>query len=197
MLIYLILISYLIGSIPFGLVLAKAFGYGDIRKIGSGNIGATNVLRTGNKTLTGISFICDIVKGTLPVIIAAQYFNHIPNAPYIAGILALLGHIFPIWLKFKGGKGVSTSLGVLFAFSPLLAGLTFTSWLIIAVLSRYSSLSALLVTLHTPLYALAAGRPDLAPFLCILIAIIWFTHRGNIMRLLKGIEPKIGDKKKK
>lgn len=192
---YLILISYLIGSIPFGLILTKLFGYGDIRTIGSGNIGATNVLRTGNKTLTAISFICDIAKGFFPVLIAAQYFDDIPNALYIAGFFAMIGHIFSIWLKFKGGKGVSTSLGIVLAFSPVLAGLTFTSWIIIAILSRMSSLSALIVSLHIPLYALAAGHPDLAPFLCVLIALLWFTHRGNIKRLLDGTEPKIGDKK--
>lgn len=192
---YLILLSYFIGSIPCGLILTKLFGYGDIRAIGSGNIGATNVLRTGNKLLAALTLLVDVVKGFLAVFVAVQFFDDIPDALYIAGIFVLLGHIFPIWLKFKGGKGVATALGVMIAFSPLLGGLAFASWLIIAILSRTSSLSALIASLHTPLYALAAGRPDLAPFLCILIALIWFTHRGNIHRLLQGQEPKIGEKK--
>ncbi len=193
--IYLILISYLIGSIPFGLIFAKLFGYGDIRKIGSGNIGATNVLRTGNKILAILTLIGDIAKGSLTIFIAQHYFSLGENSVYISGFTALIGHIFPIWLGFKGGKGVATAFGVILAINPFIAGLLIATWLVVAVLSRISSLAALIATLQAPLYALAAGHPNLILFLYCVAALIWFTHRGNIKRLLKGIESKIGEKK--
>ncbi len=193
----LILISYLIGSIPFGLVLAKAFGYGDIRKIGSGNIGATNVLRTGSKPLALAAFIGDIIKGYAAIYIAQNYFSDFENAVYIAGFVAMIGHIFSIWVGFKGGRGVSTGLGVLLALDPFIAALSFSAWFVVATLSRISSLASLIATLHSPVYAVAAGHAYLAPFLCLLAALIWCTHRDNIQRLLDGSESKIGDTVKK
>ena len=184
-----ILIGYICGSIPFGLLLTRAAGLGDVRSIGSGNIGATNVLRTGNKKIAALTLFLDGLKGTVPVLLLA-YFGT-PQAGMIAGLAAMAGHIFPLWLGFKGGKGVATSLGVLFGlFWPL--GLIFIAlWLALAFAFRMSSLAGLATSALTPLWAYLLGRSDLVlPTVLIAIA-IWIMHRANIGRLMKGEEPKI------
>lgn len=184
-----VLIGYLCGSIPFGLLLTKAAGLGDVRSIGSGNIGATNVLRTGNKKIAALTLFLDGLKGAVPVLLLTYYGT--PQAGMIAGLAAMAGHIFPLWLGFKGGKGVATSLGVLFGlFWPL--GLIFIAlWLVLAFAFRMSSLAGLISSALTPLWAYLLWRPDLIlPTVLIAIA-IWIMHRANIGRLMKGEEPKI------
>ena len=187
-------LGYVCGSIPFGLILSKAAGLGDVRKIGSGNIGATNVLRTGNKKIAALTLMCDALKGTIPVLLAGSYFG--PTAAIIAGLGALLGHIFPVWLKFKGGKGVATFIGILFAlFWPL--GVVFLgTWLGVALISRMSSPSALIASAAMPIVAWALGRNDLTLALLAFAIIIWIMHRANIGRLLAGTESKIDLAKK-
>lgn len=189
------LIGYACGSIPFGLLLTRAAGLGDVRKIGSGNIGATNVLRTGNKKIAILTLLCDGLKGTIPVLIAAHFWG-LPVAVF-AAFGAMLGHIFPVWLGFKGGKGVATFIGVLFGlYWPL--GLTFAMlWLVIAFLFRYSSLAALAASVVLPLAAIVLGQQDLAIPIAALVALIWFMHRANIKRLLSGTESKINLSSKK
>ena len=184
-----VLIGYICGSIPFGLLLTKAAGLGDVRSIGSGNIGATNVLRTGNKKIAALTLFLDGLKGAVPVLLLTHFGS--PQAGMIAGLAAMAGHIFPVWLDFKGGKGVATSLGVLFGlFWPL--GLIFIAlWLALAFTFRMSSLAGLATSALTPLWAYLLGRPDLVlPTVLIAIA-IWIMHRANIGRLMKGEEPKI------
>ena len=187
-------LGYVFGSIPFGLIITNAAGLGDVRKIGSGNIGATNVLRTGNKKLALFTLIADALKGTIPVLIASHFWGM--NADVAAAFGAMAGHIFPVWLKFKGGKGVATFIGVLFGlYWPL--GLMFLGvWLLTALLFRYSSLAALVATLLQPLFAMIWGVDRLVGPLAILVAIIWFMHRANIMRLLTHNESKISFAKK-
>ena len=187
-------LGYVFGSIPFGLIITNAAGLGDVRKIGSGNIGATNVLRTGNKKLALFTLIADALKGTIPVLIAAHFWGM--NADVAAAFGAMAGHIFPVWLKFKGGKGVATFIGVLFGlYWPL--GLMFLGvWFLTALLFRYSSLAALVATLLQPLFAMIWGVDRLVGPLAILVAIIWFMHRANIMRLLTHNESKISFAKK-
>jgi glycerol-3-phosphate acyltransferase PlsY len=183
------LIGYLLGSIPFGLILTRAAGLGDVRSIGSGNIGATNVLRTGNKKIAALTLLLDGLKGAAAVLLL-NYCGG-PQASVIAGLAAMAGHIFPVWLGFKGGKGVATSLGVLFGLAwPL--GLFFVAvWLVLAFTFRISSLAALLASALTPLWAYLLGRTDLLwPTLLMALA-IWIMHRANIARLLKGDEPRI------
>ncbi len=189
-----ILFGYLCGTIPFGLLLTKSAGLGDIRSIGSGNIGATNVLRTGNKTVAALTLFCDALKGTVPVVSASMLYGS--QAAILAGLAAFMGHLFPIWLGFKGGKGVATNIGVLFGlFWPL--GLIFLAiWLAVALAFRMSSLSALTASLLTPLWAYFLGRSDLILPAVILGGAIWITHRANISRLIKGEEPKISLAKK-
>jgi glycerol-3-phosphate acyltransferase PlsY len=181
--------GYLAGSIPFGLLLTRAAGLGDLRKLGSGNIGATNVLRTGSKTIAAATLLCDALKGALPVLFATALAGE--QAAMAAGFGAFLGHVFPVWLGFKGGKGVATYIGVLFGlWWPL--GLSFLAvWLAVAALFRISSLSALVASVLVPLAALAFGRADLAGGLAILSAAILITHRENIGRLMRGEEPRI------
>jgi glycerol-3-phosphate acyltransferase PlsY len=182
-------VGYLCGSIPFGLLLTKWAGLGDVRSIGSGNIGATNVLRTGNKTVAALTLILDALKATVPVLILRETSGE--AAGLVAGFAALAGHIFPVWLKFKGGKGVATGIGLLFGIAWLL-GLAFLAvWLIMAFLFRTSSISALTASALSPLWAYLLGRTDLVVPLLVLAAIIWITHRANIGRLLTGTEPKI------
>ncbi len=184
-----IVLGYLCGSIPFGLILTKMAGLGDIRNIGSGNIGATNVLRTGNKLVAGLTVLCDGLKGTVPVVLMSLLYG--PEAGIAAGLAAFLGHVFPIWLRFKGGKGVATNIGVLFGLLwPL--GLAFlVVWIVMAGIFRFSSLAGLTASLLTPLWAWLLGRSDLVVPALLLGAMIWITHRANIARLLKGEEPKI------
>jgi glycerol-3-phosphate acyltransferase PlsY len=186
-----LVIGYALGSIPFGLLLTRAAGLGDVRDIGSGNIGATNVLRTGRKDIAAATLLLDGLKGTAAVLIFAQFS---PLAGVIAGFAAFLGHIFPVWLKFKGGKGVATFLGCLFGFAwP--AGLAFCAiWLLVAKLSRYSSLSALVASAASPLILLALGLPAQALALAVMAAILWVKHSENIARLRAGTEGRIGQK---
>jgi glycerol-3-phosphate acyltransferase PlsY len=187
------LIGYLLGSIPFGLILTKLGGYGDIRSIGSGNIGATNVLRTGNKKLAIATLLLDGMKGAVAIyIVALCGFEH----PYITALFALLGHIFPVWLKFKGGKGVATGLGILLALSWPTGLAAVATWLITAFLSRISSLSALVAVSLSPVFAyLFSNDPHLSMLCAVMAIIIIAKHHTNIKRLLKGEEPKIGKKK--
>jgi glycerol-3-phosphate acyltransferase PlsY len=184
-----VLIGYVCGSIPFGLLLTRAAGLGDVRSIGSGNIGATNVLRTGNKKIAALTLFLDGLKGTVPVLLLT-YFGT-PQAGMIAGLAAMAGHIFPLWLGFKGGKGVATSLGVLFGlFWPL--GLIFIAlWLALAFVFRMSSLAGLASSALTPLWAYLLGRSDLVLPTALIAIAIWIMHRANIGRLMKGEEPKI------
>ena len=173
-------ISYLMGSIPFGFILTKIFLKKDIRKIGSGNIGATNALRTGNKLLGFTTLILDITKAILPVLYVK--FNY-PDYIFIASLCAFLGHVFPIWLKFKGGKGVATYLGILFAVN-IPFGLVFIfSWLITFGLSKFSSLSSLVASISIPIYLLILAQFDQVIFFTIMFVLIFFTHRENIKRL--------------
>jgi glycerol-3-phosphate acyltransferase PlsY len=182
-------VGYLAGSIPFGLLLARWAGLGDVRAIGSGNIGATNVLRTGSRRIAAATLLCDALKGTVPVLLMNAVAG--PTAGLIAGAAAFLGHLFPVWLKFKGGKGVATYLGVLLGLAwPL--GLTFILvWVAMAFLFKRSSLAALTASALGPLWAWLDGRDQLVLALVAFAAVIWFTHRANIARLTKGEEPAI------
>jgi glycerol-3-phosphate acyltransferase PlsY len=186
--------GYLLGSIPFGLLLTRATGGPDLRTIGSGNIGATNVLRTGNKPLAAATLACDILKGTAAVLITEHFAGH--DAALAAGLGAFLGHLFPLWLKFKGGKGVATYIGIFIGlYWP--GALTFcVIWLVVAALSRYSSLAALVASAITPPALWALGRPDDAALFLGLSVLLWIMHRTNIARLLEGTEGKIGAKSK-
>ncbi|MFZ0258372.1 MAG: glycerol-3-phosphate 1-O-acyltransferase PlsY [Pseudolabrys sp.] len=183
--------GYLLGSIPFGLLLTRAAGAPDIRSIGSGNIGATNVLRTGRKWLAAITLFCDMFKGTVAVLVARHFGT---DAALAAGLGAFVGHLFPVWLRFKGGKGVATYIGVLIGlYWP--AALAFCIiWLSIAAASRYSSLAALIASALTPLGLWAFNRPNIAALFLVLTAALWVMHRENIARLLNGTEGKIGAK---
>jgi acyl phosphate:glycerol-3-phosphate acyltransferase len=185
------LIGYALGSIPFGLLLTRAAGLGDVRAIGSGNIGATNVLRTGRKDIAAATLLLDGLKGTAAVLIFTQFSE---PAGVVAGFAAFLGHIFPVWLKFKGGKGVATFLGCLFGFAwP--AGLAFCAiWLLVAKLSHYSSLSALVASAASPLVLWTLGLPAQAMALAIMAVILWVKHSENIARLRAGTEGRIGRK---
>ncbi len=188
------LIGYACGSIPFGLLLTQAAGLGDVRQIGSGNIGATNVLRTGNKTIAALTLLCDGLKGFIPVWFCGTYA--FPEAALAAGGGAIAGHLFPIWLGFKGGKGVATSMGVLFGLYWVLGALFLALWLLFALIFRISSLSALVGSAATPLLAYATGRTELVMPAMAIAIVIWIMHRENIKRLLSGIEPKINFSKK-
>ena len=191
-------VGYLLGSIPFGLILTRMAGLGDIRKIGSGNIGATNVLRTGHKGLAALTLLLDGLKGTAAVLAGQAIAQSTGGEPVLfgllAGVAAFLGHIFPVWLKFNGGKGVATYIGVLFGVCwP--AGLLFIAlWLMTAYLSRYSSLSALLASVIVPI-AMTVSHVTGGFFLLAMSALLIFKHRANIERLLAGTEPKLGVKK--
>ncbi len=189
-----ILGGYLIGSIPFGLILTRLGGYGDIRSIGSGNIGATNVLRTGNKKLALATLVLDSLKGAVSVALAFYFYDY--SMAMLAGFFALIGHLFPVWLKFKGGKGVATTLGTLLALKPLIGIAACGIWLLVAVTLRYSSLSALIAIAATPALAHFLYNDSNLTGLCGLIAtLVFFKHRANIGRLIRGEEPKIGRKK--
>ena len=184
--------GYLLGSIPFGMILTQIAGTQDLRSIGSGNIGATNVLRTGHKGLAAATLLGDMLKGTAAVVIASLLSG--PGAAMAAALGAFLGHLFPVWLKFRGGKGVATYIGVLLGlFWP--AAMAFCAiWLLVAFTTRYSSLSALIASLATPLLLLWLGHPQFAVLFAMLTLLLWFTHRENIRRLVAGSEGKIGVK---
>lgn len=189
-----LVLGYLLGSIPFGIILTKAAGGPDLRGIGSGNIGATNVLRTGNKKLAAATLAGDMLKGTVAVLLTAAIFQS-PQAGLVAGLSAFLGHLFPVWLRFRGGKGVATFLGILIAVNGWVALAFAAIWLAVAKLSKYSSLSALIASVaSTLLLWLLAGRPDAAALMAVLTVLLWFMHRTNISRLLAGREGKIGQK---
>ena len=179
--------SYLMGSIPFGLILTKIFLKKDIRDVGSGNIGATNVLRTGNKLIGYLTLVLDITKAIIPVIYVKINF---PELIYIASLCAFLGHVFPIWLKFKGGKGVATYIGILFSINILLGIVFISCWMIIFLLSRYSSLSSIIASSSVPIYLLINGNIDIVIFFIIMFVLIFFTHRENIKRLKNKEESK-------
>ncbi len=187
-----LVIGYLCGSVPFGVVLTRIAGAGDLRAIGSGNIGATNVLRTGRKGLAAATLLGDLLKGTVAVLIAKSYLG--PDAALLAAVAAFLGHLFPVWLNFKGGKGVATFLGVALAlYWP--AALGFASvWLAMARLFRYSSLSALIASVISPMIAAYSGDLRISSVLGLLTVTLWWTHRANIARLLAGTEGRIGAK---
>jgi glycerol-3-phosphate acyltransferase PlsY len=206
------ILGYLLGSIPFGLVLTRLAGYGDIRKIGSGNIGATNVLRTGNRALALATLVLDSGKGAIAVLLAGWFG---PDLAVLAGGGAMLGHTFPVWLKFRGGKGVATALGTLLAIAPLMGALACLTWLATAAATRYSSVAGMASVVLAPVFGwLLAWRPiygelaswglghrmladpqraELALFIAVLVVI---RHHQNIRRLIKGEESRIGDKKK-
>ncbi len=186
------LFGYLLGSIPFGLLITRAAGGPDVRTIGSGNIGATNVLRTGRKGLAAATLICDALKGTAAVLIVAYYADH--EAVLTAGLGAFLGHLFPIWLKFKGGKGVATYIGLLIGLYWPAALIFCGVWLVVAFLSRYSSLSALVASALTPLALLLLDLPATAALFLLLTVLLWVMHRANITRLMAGTEGRIGAK---
>ena len=180
--------SYLSGSIPFGLILTKIFLNKDLRKIGSKNIGATNVLRTGNKKVAGLTLFLDISKGIIPILITREYFA---DLIYLSSLAAFLGHIFPVWLKFKGGKGVATYLGIIFILSFNL-GVTFcVSWILISIVSKYSSLSSILSTMIVFLISFLNNNFELTSYLFITFIIILYTHRQNIVRIKNKSEDKI------
>ena len=181
------IICYLIGSIPFGYILTKIFLKKDIRDIGSGNIGATNALRTGNKTVGYATLFFDIVKAVIPIIYVKFNFTELL---YISSLCIFLGHVFPIWLKFKGGKGVATYIGILFALNVYFGLIFIISWLITFVLSRYSSLSSLVASISIPVYLLILAEFDQKFFFTIMFVLIFFTHRENIKRLKNKEETK-------
>jgi glycerol-3-phosphate acyltransferase PlsY len=184
--------GYTLGSIPFGLVLTRMAGLGDIRSIGSGNIGATNVLRTGRKDLALLTLICDSGKGAFAVLLMS-FIN--PFAAIGAALGSVLGHLYPIWLKFKGGKGVATTFGVLLALTPAVGIFTCGLWLVTALLSRMSSASALISSTLAPIIAWGIYGDLYAGVILVLSALIWIKHKDNIKRICNGTEPKIGKKK--
>ena len=184
---YIGLICYLIGSIPFGFILTKIFLKKDIRDIGSGNIGATNALRTGNKFIGYATLFFDIIKAVIPVIYIKFNF---PELLYIASLCAFLGHVFPVWLKFKGGKGVATYVGILFALNIYFGLVFIISWLITFAISKFSSLSSLIASISIPMYLLILTQFDQVIFFTIMFVLIFFTHRENIKRLKNKEETK-------
>ena len=181
------IISYLMGSIPFGFILTKIFLKKDIREIGSGNIGATNALRTGNKTIGYSTLVLDILKAVAPVIYVKIFYQ---DFLYIASLCAFLGHVFPIWLKFKGGKGVATYLGILFAINFYFGIIFILSWFVTFFISKFSSLSSLIGAASIPIYLLILTQFDQVIFFTIMFVLIFFTHRENIKRLKNKEETK-------
>jgi glycerol-3-phosphate acyltransferase PlsY len=187
-----LLFGYLLGSIPFGLVLTKMAGLGDLRSIGSGNIGATNVLRTGNKKLAAATLLLDALKATAAALIAHAVFGQ--NAALFGGFAAFIGHLFPIWLGFKGGKGVATYIGTLLGVEPLMVLVFAVAWLSVAFITRYSSLSALVATLVIPVALWILGVEEAAVVTAVMTVITYWRHKQNIERLIAGTESKIGKK---
>jgi glycerol-3-phosphate acyltransferase PlsY len=186
------LLAYLLGAVPFGLVIARLLGLGDLRQIGSGNIGATNVLRTGNKPAAAATLLLDAGKGAIAVLIARALIG--PDAAQVAGAAAFLGHCFPVYLGFKGGKGVATFLGTLLALAWPVGLAACGTWLVVAGALRISSLAALIAAATSPIWALVLGRGDAAALAAFLAVLVWIRHRANIARLLDGTEPRIGRK---
>ncbi|MBV7259732.1 glycerol-3-phosphate 1-O-acyltransferase PlsY [Erythrobacter crassostreae] len=190
--IYAALLGFLLGSVPFGLILTKAAGFGDVRDIGSGSIGATNVLRTGNKGLAAATVLLDAAKGAVPVLLTGQF---LPGTEGIAAVAAVAGHCFTPWLKFKGGKGFATAAGVLLALAWPVMLVCAAIWAATLALSRISSVSSMTTVVAAPLVGWAMGYPAIALPLIAIAAIVLVQHRANIGRLLKGEEPKVGSKK--
>ena len=182
-------LAYLLGSVPFGLILTRLAGLGDIRDIGSGNIGATNVLRTGSKPLAAATLLLDGGKGAAAVLIGAYWG---PDMAVVAALGALVGHLFPVWLRFRGGKGVATGLGILLGLSWPAGALACATWLAVAGLARYSSLSALAAFALAPAWLWLLADPQKMEFSILMAVLVWLRHAGNIRRLLAGTEPRIG-----
>lgn len=189
---YGLLLGYVLGSIPFGLLLTRAAGLGDVRKIGSGNIGATNVLRTGSKKLAAATLLLDGLKGTAAVLLARHFWGEAPAVA--AGVGAFLGHVYPVWLRFKGGKGVATYIGVLVGLVWPAALVFCGVWLLVALTTRYSSLSALLASIAAPAFLWWNGQVVVAAVAALLTLLLLWKHRANISRLKAGTEPRIGAK---
>jgi glycerol-3-phosphate acyltransferase PlsY len=185
-------IGYLLGSVPFGIVITRALGLGDLRQIGSGNIGATNVLRTGNKPAAAATLLLDSFKGGIAVLLALWLAS--PGAAQMAGLAAFVGHCFPVWLRFQGGKGVATFLGTVLALAWPVGIACCLSWLATAAITRISSASALVAAVLSPIWALVLGRGELWLVCALLALLILWRHSANIQRILKGEEPKIGMK---
>ena len=183
-------IGYLFGTIPFGLLVTRLAGAGDIRSVGSGNIGATNVLRTGHKSLAAATLLGDMLKGTAAVLIVHRIIG--ADSALVAGLGAVLGHVFPVWLGFKGGKGVATFIGVLIALAWPIAAAYCAIWAAVAAFTRYSSLSGLVASAATPVLLWFYADGGIALLFLVLTALIFVTHRGNIARLIAGTEPRIG-----
>ena len=190
-------VGYLLGSIPFGLLLTRLAGLGDIREIGSGNIGATNVLRTGNRWLAAATLLLDGGKAAAAVLIVRYFVPDPPLAYSLAGMAAFIGHIFPVWLRFKGGKGVATFAGALLAINWIVGLIFCATWLFIALTQRMSSLAALTAAATAPIFAYAFSGPHLAAGTAVMSVILFFTHGENIRRLLDNTEPRIGQGKEK
>ncbi|MDA8764684.1 glycerol-3-phosphate 1-O-acyltransferase PlsY [Candidatus Pelagibacter bacterium] len=186
--IYVFVYSYLLGSIPFGLIITKIFLGKDIRKVGSGNIGTTNVLRTGKKSLAAATLLFDVLKGYFSILITYNYFN---DLIYLSALICFIGHIFPIWLKFKGGKGVATYLGVILGISLNLGIVFGVTWIVIALIFRYSSLSSILGSMAVWIYSISFTNEMQSYFSFFLFVIIFFTHKENIIRLKNSKETKI------
>ena len=187
-------IGYLLGSIPFGLILARLGGKGDIREIGSGNIGATNVLRTGSKPLAAATLILDAVKGAVAVWIGQNYFQSAPGGDQYAAAGALIGHLYPVWLKFKGGKGVATFLGILVPLLPTAALIYAIVWIGLLLLLRISSVAGIAAAVSAPISAVLLGAQALFPMLLGFALLVVWKHRENLVRLRAGTEPRIGRK---
>jgi glycerol-3-phosphate acyltransferase PlsY len=185
--------SYLLGSIPFGVVITRALGLGDLRQIGSGNIGATNVLRTGNRAAAAATLILDAAKGAVAVLLARALVG--PDAAQVAALFAFLGHLYPVWLKFSGGKGVATFLGTLLALAWPVGLAACATWAVTAAVSRISSLSALVAAGLAPVWLLIFGRGQMLALVVILAALVFLRHGANIARLRAGTEPRIGARK--
>ena len=184
-----LLVGYLLGSIPFGIILTRLFGVGDLRSIGSGNIGATNVLRTGRKGLALATLLLDLAKGYIAVCLAAS----LPGGdPALGGLAAVIGHCFPVWLKFRGGKGVATLMGVSLGLAWGIGGVYAAVWIAVLALTRISSLGGICAAVAAPVAALALGWPEFVPALAFLALLVLWLHRANIARLRAGSEPKIG-----
>jgi glycerol-3-phosphate acyltransferase PlsY len=186
------LIAYIIGSIPFGLILARVMGLGNLRDIGSGNIGATNVLRTGSKKAAALTLLLDGGKGAVVVLLARAYAD--ADAAQIAAFAVMIGHCFPVWLKFRGGKGVATFLGMLYGLAWPIGIAACLSWLVTALVFRFSSLAALVAAASTMVWAVVLGEPQIFMLCAFLAALIFWRHAGNIRRLVDGTEGKIGKK---
>jgi glycerol-3-phosphate acyltransferase PlsY len=182
--------GYLLGSIPFGLLITRLGGTRDLRQIGSGNIGATNVLRTGRKELAILTLVCDVLKGTLAVVVADHVGGQ--DLAILAALGAFLGHLFPVWLRFRGGKGVATYIGILIALAWHAAVVFCLVWLVVAAVSRYSSLAALVASLATPFFLWSDGYQQEAQLFALFTVLLWVKHRSNLARLAAGTEGKIG-----